>query len=79
METTRTFEVKEGREWVAQFANTDPVEVFKWLTDELIAKKLNQCAYIRSIKRENLYNGFQRITVTYSSEHGGRSVYVIPN
>ena len=79
METTRTFEVKQGREWVVQFTNTDPVEVFKWLTDELISKKLNQCSYIRSIKRENLYNGYQRITVTYSAEHGGRSVYVIPN
>lgn len=79
MEITRTFEVKKGREWEAQLVETDPTEVYKFLTEELIAKKLNCCSYIRSIKRENLYNGSQRITITYSAEFGGRSVYIIPN
>ena len=78
MEITRTFEVKEGRNWKPHIVDTDPAEVYRFLTEELIAKKLNCCSYIRGIKRENLYNGSQRITITYSAEFGGRSVYIIP-
>ena len=79
MEIKRVFEVKQNGKWVEEFTNTDPGEVYKWLTDSLIAKKLNACQYIRTIKRENLYNGFQKITVTYSNEYGGRSVFYVPN
>lgn len=77
MEIKRVFEVKEGRTWKEEFACTDTAEVYKWLAEELIAKKINACTYIRSIKRDNLYNGFQRITVAY--DNGGRSVYTVKN
>ena len=75
----RTYEVKEGRKWIECFTTEDPAEVYKWLSDDLIAKKLNAAPFIRSIKRENLYDGHQRSTVNYrTSGAGGRSVYVIP-
>ena len=77
METKRVFEVKEGRVWRESFVTTDPVEVYKFLAEELIAKKINACSYIRSIKRQNLYNGYQRIFISY--DNGGRAIYTIKN
>ena len=77
METKRVFEVKEGRVWRESFVTTDPVEVYKFLAEELIAKKINACSYIRSIKRTNLYNGYQKIVISY--DNGGRAVYTIKN
>lgn len=77
METKRVFEIKEGRAWRETYTTTEPTEVYKYLAEELIAKKINACTYIRSIKRQNLYNGFQKIVVSY--DNGGRSVYTIKN
>lgn len=77
METKRVFEVKEGRVWRESFVTTDPVEVYKFLAEELIAKKINACSYIRSIKRTNLYNGYQKIVISY--DNGDRAVYTIKN
>lgn len=77
METKRVFEVKEGRNWRESFVTTDPAEVYKYLAEELIAKKINACSYIRSIKRTNLYNGYQKIVISY--DNGVRAVYTIKN
>lgn len=73
----RVFEMKNGREWRATYTCTDSAEVYKFLAEELIAKKINACTYIRSIKRVNLYNGYQRITIAY--DNGGRAVYTVKN
>lgn len=44
------------------------------LAEELIAKKLNSCSWIRSIRRTTDYQtGGDIVTVIY--DHGGRSVY----
>ena len=77
MEIKRVFEVKEGRTWRETHTITEPAEVYKFLAEELIAKKLNACAYIRGIKRENLHNGYQRIVISY--DNGGRAVYTVRN
>lgn len=77
MEIKRIFEVKEGRVWRETFVATDPTEVYRYLAEELIAKKINACSYIRSIKRTNLYNGYQKIVISY--DNGGRAVYTIKN
>lgn len=77
MEIKRITEVKEGRTWRETYTTTDPAEVYKALAEDLIQKKINACAYIRSIKRENLYNGYQRITVLYNN--GVRSIYTAKN
>ena len=71
------YEAKEGRKYCETWRSEDPARVYKDLAQELISKKLNECRYIKSIKRTALYNGFQRITVTY--DHGGRRLYTVKN
>ena len=71
------YEAKEGRKYVETWRTEDPARVYKDLAQEMISKKINDCKYIRSIKRTTLYNGFQRITVTY--DHGGRRIYTVEN
>ena len=70
-------EVKEGKKWGTSLVIENPVEVYERLAQEMIAKKINACKYITSIKRVNLYNGFQRITVNYNN--GVRAIYTIAN
>ncbi len=55
--------IKEGKNYIESYTTTDPETVYKRLAADLIAKKINACNYIRSIKRVNLYNGYQKITV----------------
>ena len=68
-------EEKIGRKYVQTFECDDRSRVYKELADELIAKKLNECSWIRSIRREPLYNGFDHIYATY--DHGVRRVYTV--
>ena len=67
MTVQRSIQVKEGKTWKQGAIYTDAAEVYKSLTEDLIAKKINSATYIRSIKRTQLYNGFQMITVYYSN------------
>lgn len=77
MEIKRTVEIKEGRVWRETHTNTNPGEVYQDLAGDLIAKKINGCTYIRSIKRTPLYNGFQKIVVSY--DNGVRATYIVKN
>ena len=61
-------EVKENNKWVQTYSTEDIATVYQDLSESLIAKKLNCCTYIRSIKRINLYNGFQKITVYHTND-----------
>ena len=80
-------QVKEGRTWKDKsyevsnhlLVNWTEIEreIYDSLTKDLIAKKLNKCTYIKSIKRIPLYNGFQRITVTYDNDV--RRIYTVEN
>lgn len=70
-----TVYVKENNEYIETYATTDAETIYRRLTEELISKKINCCKYIRSIKRENLYNGFQKITV--QETNGIKAVYII--
>ena len=69
------YEAKEGRNYTETWRSEDPAKVYEDLAQELISKKINECRWIKSIKRTPLYNGFQRITVTY--DHGGRRLYTV--
>ena len=71
------YEAKEGRNYTETWRSEDPAKVYEDLARELISKKINECRWIKSIKRTPLYNGFQRITVTY--DHGGRRLYTVKN
>lgn len=75
MSVKKITEVKNGKTWIETFCVEDPADVYEGLANDLIAKKINACSYILSIKRVNLYTGFQRITVNYTN--GVRSIYTV--
>lgn len=70
-------EIKNGKKWVQDTVITDETLVYKYLTNDLISKKLNCCTYIKTIKRVPNYDGTQTITVTFNNDT--RSVYTVKN
>lgn len=76
-EIKRVVEIKCSKGWGATHTDTDPASVYEHLSRDLIAKKINACTYIRSIKRSNNYDGTQTIVVTYDT--ATRSVYTVAN
>lgn len=70
-----TIEVKNGKKYEVTNVIENRTEVFESLARDLVNKKLCACTYIKSIKRVNLYNGFEKITVTYDNDV--RRIYVI--
>lgn len=71
------YQEKQAGKYVTTFTQKDAQAVYDDLAHELISKKINLCTWIKSIKRSPLYNGFDRITVTY--DHGGRRIYTVTN
>ena len=69
------YQEKHCKTYNTAFVNVNESQVYTELANELIAKKLNECLWIRSIKRKQLYNGFIEIVITY--DHGGRRVYTV--
>lgn len=68
-------ETKSGSKWEVTYTCTDEKEVYDSLAHDLIAKKINACTYIRSIKRNNNYDGTQNITISY--DNNVRAVYTV--
>lgn len=68
-------EIKTGRVYKAERSCTDTTEVYRALSNDVISKKVNGCSYIKSIRRESLYNGYQRVIVTYDNKV--RRIYTI--
>lgn len=54
---------------------TDPCEIYKRLSHELIAKKIHKCAYIKKISDKCNYDGTRNITVFH--DNGVKDVYTI--
>lgn len=71
----RELKEKVGKELQTTFTQTDEKEVYRFLASELIAKKINQCSYIKSIQRKQMYTHLE-IIVNY--DNGDRSVYYLP-
>ena len=63
--------------WEIRFHTTDAEYIYKDLAKSLIAKKINRCTYIRSIKRIPNYDGTQTIVVTH--DNGVKAVYTVEN
>ena len=70
-----TVYIKDGKNYVETYTTTDPANIYQRLTNTLIAKKINCCKWVRSIKRVNLYNGYQKITVL--QDNGVKEEYTI--
>lgn len=56
------------------FESNDDVYIHKKLIDELIAKKIDKCTWIKSVKKEYGYP-FKKIIIYY--DHGGKGVYYV--
>lgn len=69
------FETKQNGKYVETFRCEDEKEVYDSLSHEFIAKKLEGCQYIRSIKRKQLYTGYIQIIVSYIN--GDRRTYTV--
>jgi hypothetical protein len=75
MQECRITYTKAGKKWT-ESARTYSASVVKdFLLSDLIAKKINKCTYIKSIKKVCLYNGFNRFIVYY--DNGVKSEYII--
>ena len=72
-----TVYIKEGKNYIETYSTTDAETIYKRLAAELIAKKINCCNWIRSIKRVNLYNGYQKIIVLETNNC--KSEFIIKN
>ena len=70
-----TVYIKDGKNYIETYTTTDLETIYRRLANTLIAKKINCCKYVQSIKRVNLYNGFQKITVF--ENNGCKEEYII--
>jgi hypothetical protein len=70
-----TVYIKENGRYIENYSTTDASRIYQLLTNDLISKKINCCKWIKSIKRENLYTGYQKITVF--QDNGCKSEYII--
>lgn len=74
---TKTVYKKENNKWVKTY-ETDNLEIiYTSLANELIAKKINQCTYIKSIKRIPMYDGTQKIVIYQNNDI--KTIYHIHN
>lgn len=74
-EIIRKMEKKTGRNWETTYETRDIALIYEILARDLISKKLNNCTYIKSIKRNTNYDGTQNILVTY--DNNTRSLYTV--
>ena len=72
---SRTIEKWDGSKWTFNSINRDAGLVYEYLSNDLIAKKINKCTYIKSIRRYQNYDGTATITVLYNNNC--RALYVI--
>ena len=70
-----TVEVKNGKNYEVTRVCEDRAYVYESLARDMVNKKICCCTYIKSIKRVNLYNGFEKIIVSY--DNNVRTTYTI--
>lgn len=76
-EIKRVCEVKQGKKYIVTFTETNELDVYRWLVDDLISKKMCGCRYIKRIVRTSNYDGTQNIVVYY--DNNVRNTYTIKN
>lgn len=79
MENTilKIVEKKQGRKWVEEYRTKDVTTVYRELGLRMVSKKLHRCNWIKSIRHTTLYNGYQKIIITY--DNGYRDVFYVEN
>lgn len=71
----RICEQKENGKYIECYRTENVQDIYKDLALTLISKKINGCTWVKSIKRTPLYNGFQKITVSY--DNNCRDTYIV--
>ena len=66
---------KDRKIWIETAHNDERSYVYQCVFHDLFAKKIHNCTYIKRIRYEPLYNGFQKIIVYY--DNGVKTVYII--
>lgn len=78
MFTKRIIEIKKGKKWInceSCDPMTDPADVYRALASEMIAKKINHCSYIKTIRRVQRYT---HVEIIVSFDNDTRAVYTLP-
>ena len=70
----RIAQKKTGRTWINTYIDNDAASVYKSLSIDMIAKKINQARYIKSIKRVQHYT---HVEIIVSYDNNVRSVYYV--
>ena len=73
--TSRTMYAKNGRNWELLSYDNTAETVHKELLDNIVAKKMHGCSYIRSIKETCNYDGTRTFTVYFSNDV--KAVYIV--
>ena len=74
-EISRICYAKEDNTWIETFKETDVAAVEHWLLNDLIAKKMHKCKYIKSIKEHCNYDGTRTFTIYY--DNNVKNVYTV--
>lgn len=74
-ELRKVIEIKNGKKYEVDTIITDVAAVYESLARDLVAKKLQACNWITSIKDRTNYDGTRTITVTYNN--GCRALYTV--
>jgi hypothetical protein len=74
MPTMRCESLRNGK-WVETYRTEDELAVYRTLAGELVAKKLDQCTWIKSIRRVQKYT---HLEITVTEEVGYRRIYELP-
>lgn len=65
MKVSYSYSVKQDGKYTETYRTEDPLIVYERLATELIDKKVNECQWIKSVTRVNLFDGTQQITMHY--------------
>ena len=74
-EIARICFVKEGNTWKQTFKETDVARVEHSLLNDLVAKKMHKCTYVKSIKESCNYDGTRTFTIYY--DNNVKNVYTV--
>ena len=71
---SRTFEVKDGRNWRETYRTEDPLMVYEGLANELMYLKVFRSSAYKRMTQHSNYDG-TRTVIIY--QNAGRSVYTV--
>lgn len=69
------YEKRDGNKWVETYRSEDRAWVYSGLAHCLIAKKLDECTWIKRIEKKQRYDDYTTIVVY--EDNGNRRVYTV--